>query len=193
MTAEYLPGASGSVSAASSATPTPTVSRISLASVAMDAEDVAHALELREHARELLDARPLKRRVHRRGLVGVGEGRERHERDLVLADDRGHVAQEPIAVPAFDPDRDRIRARRRPLPLHLDMAFLLGAGLHVRAVSAMDGHAAAAGDRTDDRIARDARAAGRSHPTSTWRHSSEPACTCVQPARWTVTPRPRVM
>src|SRR5687767_9597526 len=138
MTAGCLPGPPGSVSVASSATPFPTVSRVSLAAVAMDAEDVAHAFELREHARKLLDARHLQRGVHRRRLVGIGKGRERHQRDLVLTDDRGHIAQEAVTVPSLDPDRDRIGPRRGPLPLHFDVAFLLRAGLHVRAVSAMD-------------------------------------------------------
>jgi hypothetical protein len=42
-----------------------------LAAVAMDAEHVAHTLELREHARELLDARDLQRGIHGRGLVRI--------------------------------------------------------------------------------------------------------------------------
>src|SRR5712691_8876020 len=72
------------------------------AAVAVDAEDVAHTLELREHARELLDTRDEKGRVDRCALVRICQGRERNERDLVLADDRGDVAQEAVAVPAFD-------------------------------------------------------------------------------------------
>ena len=47
---------------------------LQLAAVAMDAEDVAHALEAREDARELLDARDLQRGVHRRGAVGIRGG-----------------------------------------------------------------------------------------------------------------------
>ena len=77
----------------SSATPSPTVSATSLTAVATDAEHVAHALELRQHTRELLDARDLQRRVDRRALVGIRERRQCNERDLVLADDRRDVAQ----------------------------------------------------------------------------------------------------
>src|SRR5258705_9218079 len=117
----------GSVSAASSATPSPTVSATSLAAVAMDAEHVAHAFELREHTGELLDARDLQRRVDRRALVGIRERRQRHERDLVLADDRRDVAKEAVAVPPFDSDRDRVRPRGGLLPLHVDVALLLRA------------------------------------------------------------------
>ena len=70
----------------------------------MDAEHVAHALELCEDARQLLDAGDRQGRVDRRGLVRIREGRERHQRDLVLADHRGDVAQEAVPVPALDPD-----------------------------------------------------------------------------------------
>src|SRR2546425_6028986 len=87
-------------------------SRFTSTPVSMHAEDVPHALEPREHPRELLDAGDLQRRVDRRGLVGIGRRGERDERDLVLADDRRDVTQESVAVPALDADGDRIRACR---------------------------------------------------------------------------------
>src|SRR5205809_406115 len=120
---------------------------------AMDAEHVAHTLELREHARELLDTRDLQGRVHGGGLVGIRLRRKREELYLVLADHGRDVAQEPVAVPAFDADRDRVRARRRALPLHVDEALFVCTSLHVRAVRAVDGDPATASDVTHDLVA----------------------------------------
>src|SRR5438105_13336640 len=124
-----------------------------LAAVAMDTEDVAYALELREHARELLDARDLKRRVHGGGLVRVRLRREREELHLVLADHRRDITQEAVAVPSLDPDRDRIRACRRALPLDVDEPLFVRGPLHVRAVGAMHRDAAAARDVAHDLVA----------------------------------------
>src|SRR5881628_1131541 len=113
------------------------LSRSSLDStrITVDAEDVADALQAREDARELLDARHLQRRVHRRTPIGIRGGRQRDELHLVLADHRRHIAQEPVAVPALDADSHRVRARDGLLPLDLDEALRVGARLHVRAVS----------------------------------------------------------
>src|SRR6266702_7647391 len=96
-----------------------------LATVAVDAEDIADALELREHTGELLDARDLQGRVDRRGLVRVRLRREREELHLVLAYHPGDIAQEAVAVPTFDADRDRIGTRRRALPFDFDEALLV--------------------------------------------------------------------
>src|SRR5438477_9372710 len=120
----------------------------------MDAEDVAHALELREHARELLDARDLKRRVHRRGLVRIGLRRKAEQLHLVRADHGRDVAKKAVPIPPFDADRDRIRARRRALPLDVDEALFVRRPLHIRAVGAMHRDAAAASDVSHDLVAR---------------------------------------
>src|SRR3989442_1446058 len=82
-----------------------------LATVAVDAKHVAHAFELRQHPRELLHAPDLERRVDRRGFVGVRLSGQREQVHLVLADHGGDVAQESVAVPAFDADRDRVGPR----------------------------------------------------------------------------------
>src|SRR5438445_11818149 len=102
----------------------------------MDAEHIADALELGEDARELLNARHLQGRVDRRRLVGIRLRGEREEIHLVLADDRGHVAEEAIAIPSFDADRDRIGSRRRALPLDVDEPLLVGGPITVRSVHA---------------------------------------------------------
>src|SRR3990167_6766221 len=122
--------------------------------VAADAEDVADALEPRQDPRQLLDARDLHDRVHDGGLVRLRVRGEADELDLVLADDRGDVAQETGPVPALDAHGHRVGPRAGPLPLHLDHALALPDVPHVRAVRAVDRDAAAARDVADDRVAR---------------------------------------
>src|SRR6267143_6175924 len=154
------PAPGGSESVAGSSTPAPTTSsncpfkasnRL-LAAVPMNAKDVADALELGEDARELLDARHLQGRIDRRGLVRIRLRRQREEIHLVIADHRGHVAEEAIAIPPFDADGHRIGARRRALPLDVDESLLVGGPLHVRAVRAMHRYAATARDISGDLV-----------------------------------------
>ena len=81
--------------------------------------------------------------------------------DLVLGDDLGDVVEQAGPVVGLDADRDRVGLGRRRLPLDVDEPRDLALVHDRRAGLEVDGHALAAGDEADDRIARDRVAALR--------------------------------
>ena len=97
----------------------------------------------------------LDRGGHDRRVVGRHADVGGHDVDLVLGHDLGDVAQQAGPVVGLDPDRDRVGLGRRRLPLDVDEPADLALVEHGRARLEMDGHALAAGDEADDRVARD--------------------------------------
>src|SRR5690606_9734746 len=122
-----------------------------------------YALDLGEHADQLLVARDLEGRGDEGGLVlFIGGHGGIADVEAEVGEHLDDVAQQADAVAALDLDRDGVAAAVLVAPRDLEQALGLGAADDIGAVAAVDGDAAAAGDVADHGVAGDrGAAAGR--------------------------------
>src|SRR3569623_1578894 len=131
--------------------------------LALHFDDVGQLPDLVEHAAQIGDTGDL----HREGHVGevllyVGPCLHGDHVDLVVGQHRSNVAQEAVAVDCDNAYLDGVDLLL-PAPLHRAEAVraVVPVAQHVTAIAAMDGDAAAAGDVSDDALARHRFAAAR--------------------------------
>ena len=80
---------------------------------------------------------------------------QRDDVDLLVGQDGGHVAHQAFAVPRFEPNGDWENVLIRLAPVNGDQAIFFIFVQDRRAIAAVHGDSAAAGDVADDVVARD--------------------------------------